>query len=89
MNKNRYVALIRKEANTDYWVDIPDVPGCAASGATKEEAIASFQEILPFHLDGLKEVGGSLRPPRTLKEITAEDKDGYEEAFMIDVEQNF
>ena len=29
-----YVAVIRKEPNTAYWVDAPDIPGCASSGDT-------------------------------------------------------
>lgn len=33
----QYIALIRKDRNTDYWVDIPDLPGCISSGETEEE----------------------------------------------------
>jgi predicted RNase H-like HicB family nuclease len=41
-----YIALIRKDAGTDYWVNIPDIPGCIASGETEEEAKAQFAEAL-------------------------------------------
>ena len=33
----KYVALIRKEDTTEYWVDIPDLPGCISAGKTEEE----------------------------------------------------
>ena len=41
-----YIALIRKDAGTDYWVKLPDIAGCIASGATKEERTTLFAEVL-------------------------------------------
>jgi predicted RNase H-like HicB family nuclease len=41
-----YVAVIRKVPGTDYWVDIPDIPGCISRGATPDAAKANFREAL-------------------------------------------
>lgn len=37
----------------------PDVPGCVATGATREEARARLLEALAFHRAGLAEDGGA------------------------------
>lgn len=44
----------------------PDVPGCIATGASREEAQHLFAEALEFHLDGLAREG--LPIPPTLSE---------------------
>ncbi len=48
-----YIALIRKDAGTDYWVNIPDISGCIASGETEEEAKVQFAEALKLHLKAI------------------------------------
>jgi len=35
----------------------PDLPGCASTGKTREEAESNMREAIGFHLDGLKEEG--------------------------------
>ena len=35
----------------------PDVPGCIATGKTREEVEANFREALEFHIEGLREAG--------------------------------
>ena len=32
----------------------PDVPGCAATGATREDVEAKYREALEFHIEGLR-----------------------------------
>lgn len=48
---------IHKDPGSVYGVTVPDVPGCFSSGETIEEAIASAQEAVYFHLEGLIEDG--------------------------------
>src|SRR6266702_8757706 len=54
----QYIALIHKEAGSDYGVSFPDFPGLITAGATLDEALALAEEALAFHLDGLTEDGG-------------------------------
>ena len=82
----KYIALIRKEAGTDYWVDIPDIPGCIASGETEQEAKSQFAEALKLHLDAMKKNGQPLPPPRTRDEVLAAEENEYLTDYVFDVE---
>ena len=73
-----YIALIYKDANSDYGVSFPDLPGVISAGRTLDEARAMAAEALAFHLEGLAEDGEAVPEPSTLEEImaVAENKDG-------------
>jgi predicted RNase H-like HicB family nuclease len=79
-----YIALIHKEANSDYGVSFPDLPGVITAGSTLDEARAMATEALAFHLEGLAEDGEAVPEPSTLEEIMAiaENKDGV--AVLVD-----
>jgi len=81
----KYVALIRKEFGTDYWVDVPDIPGCVSSGKTEDEAKANFLQALKLHLEGLKEQGGNLAAPRSRDEVLAAEEDDYLSDYIVEV----
>jgi predicted RNase H-like HicB family nuclease len=36
---------------------VPDLPGCIATGETREEVEALIREAIAFHIDGLREAG--------------------------------
>ena len=50
---NRYLIVIEETA-TGYSAYSPDVEGCVATGATKEEVETTMREAIEFHLEGLK-----------------------------------
>lgn len=58
-----YLIVIEPTA-TGFSAYAPDVDGCVATGATREEVTASMREALEFHLEGLREAGQSV-PPST------------------------
>ena len=80
----KYVALIRKEDETDYWVDIPDLPGCVSSGVTEEKARVNFQEALALHLQSMKEEGLGLPVPRSRDEVLAAEEDPYVSDYIVE-----
>jgi predicted RNase H-like HicB family nuclease len=41
----------------------PDVPGCMATGQTREEVEHNFKDALVFHIEGLKESGLPVPEP--------------------------
>jgi predicted RNase H-like HicB family nuclease len=87
MTASSYIALIRKEDNTDFWVDIPDIPGCVSSGETPEAAMKNFEEALSLHLKALMQIPGvELPPPRSLEQVLAAQEDPYDQAYMVDIE---
>ncbi len=52
----RFLVVIEK-ANDNYSVYSPDLPGCVATGATREEAERNMHEAIELHVRGLKEDG--------------------------------
>ena len=57
---NEYIALIRKEADSDFGVSFPDFPGCVTAGKDLDEANAFAREALALHIEGLIEDGVEL-----------------------------
>lgn len=61
----RYAIVIEKTLN-NYSAYAPDLPGCAATGATLAEVQQQLKEAIEFHLEGLREEGLPLPEPTTL-----------------------
>ena len=83
--KHSYVVLIRKEPQTDYWAEIPDIPGCAASGETAGAALANFEDALCLHIKGMVDDGAQLPPPRGIEEVISSDSGSFAEIYMVEV----
>ncbi len=69
-----YIALIRKEAGSDFGVSFPDLPGCATAGKDLDEALAFAREALALHLKGLASDGDAIPAPSTLEAVMAKRK---------------
>ena len=52
----KYLIVIEQTA-TGYSAYSPDVSGCVATGATREEAEREMKSAIAFHLDGLRAEG--------------------------------
>jgi predicted RNase H-like HicB family nuclease len=39
---------------------VPDLPGCIAAGASREEVLRLIRDAIAFHIEGMKEAGGSV-----------------------------
>lgn len=50
----KYLIIIEK-TETGYSAYVPDLPGCIATGNTKERTEKHIYEAIQFHLEGLKE----------------------------------
>ncbi len=50
----RFLVVIEK-ANDNYSAYSPDLPGCVATGATREEAERNMHEAIEMHVKGLRE----------------------------------
>ncbi|MBU3967441.1 MAG: type II toxin-antitoxin system HicB family antitoxin [Euryarchaeota archaeon] len=48
----RFLVVIEK-ANNNYSAYSPDLPGCVATGATREEAEDNMYEAIEMHIEGL------------------------------------
>ena len=50
---------------------IPELPGCAAHGATQQEALTNTQDAIRLWLDTDKEFGGPIPQPKGRRLILA------------------
>jgi predicted RNase H-like HicB family nuclease len=59
-----YVVVIEHEG--DAWgASVPDLPGFVAVGESREEVETSIAEVIPRHIDSLREHGEPVPPPTT------------------------
>lgn len=80
-----YIALLRKDPDSDYGVDFPDFPGCITAGITLEEARVMAAEALAGHIEGMVEDGLSIPGPSDLQSIMADPHNGDAVGFLVDV----
>ena len=66
-----YTALIDGKAGA-YGVYFPDLPGCAAMGATLEEAIVNAAEAMRDWADATIEKGDAIPEPRAIEALLAD-----------------
>lgn len=64
----RYLVVVEK-GPTSFGAYLPDLPGCIAFGETREEVLASIQEAIEFHLDGLREDGQPIPASSSSSEV--------------------
>lgn len=78
-----YIALIHKDAKSDYGVSFPDFPGCVTAGRTLDDARRLAAEALAFHVEGMLEDGDEIPEPSSLDAVTTSRKGVV--AFLVDL----
>ena len=73
----RYLVIIRR-TSTGYSVDVPDLPGCVATGTTVEHARQMIADAIEMHLELMRKSGELVPNPTTSYEF-AVDQDAAEE----------
>ena len=61
---SRYL-IILEETGTGFSAYSPDLPGCVATGATREEVQREMHEAIEFHIEGLRLAGDPVPEPRS------------------------
>lgn len=61
----RYAVII-EAANGNLSAYVPDLPGCVATGTTKDEVATKIRDAIRFHLDGMREDGVPIPSPTTV-----------------------
>ncbi|MCO5130060.1 MAG: type II toxin-antitoxin system HicB family antitoxin [Xanthobacteraceae bacterium] len=79
----QYIALIHKDAGSDYGVSFPDLPGCITAGSTLDEARNMAVEALALHLEGLAEDGEAIPEPSSLETIMANKENTDAVAVLV------
>ena len=69
----QYTIVIEK-APSNYAAYVPDLPGCVATGAAREESVREMRQAIEFHIESLREHGEPVPEPRctaTVVEVAA------------------
>ncbi len=56
-------AIVIEHAPAIFAAYVPDLPGCVATSATREEIERLIREAIEFHLEGLRADGQPFPPP--------------------------
>jgi predicted RNase H-like HicB family nuclease len=80
-----YIAIIHKDADSDYGVSFPDFPGCITAGRSLDEAKDMAGEALGGHVEEMLAAGEAIPAPSSLDAVMADPdfRDGV--AFLVGV----
>jgi predicted RNase H-like HicB family nuclease len=79
-----YIALIHKDAGSDYGVSFPDLPGCVTAGVDLDDARRMAEEALALHLEGMEDDGEPIPEPSSLEAIMADRENRSGVVVLID-----
>ena len=80
-----YIALLRKDPDSDFGVDFPDFPGCITAGSTLEETRVMAEEALEAHIACMRELGQVIPEPSALDDIMADPENAEAIPFPVTV----
>jgi predicted RNase H-like HicB family nuclease len=61
----RYEVIIYWSANDEAFIaEVPELPGCAADGATYEEAVSNVRTIIAEWIETAQQLGRPIPEPR-------------------------
>lgn len=63
----KYLVVFEKAAG-GYSAYVPDLPGCIATGRSREQVARNIREAIDFHLAGLLQDEGCLPAPEAFAE---------------------
>ena len=56
--------IVIERSTRNYAACAPDLPGCIATGATREEAVREMRRAIALHIESLRGHGESVPEPR-------------------------
>ena len=64
-SKHRYeIILYWSEEDDAYIAEVPELPGCAADGASYQEAIANAEDVIDGWIETALEMGREIPEPK-------------------------
>jgi predicted RNase H-like HicB family nuclease len=80
-----YIALLRKDPDSDFGVDFPDFPGCITAGSTLQETRLMAQEALEAHIGCMRELRQLIPEPSPLDDVMADPENAEAIPFLVAV----
>lgn len=62
--KKYMIILYWSEPDHAFIAEVPELPGCAADGQTRQEAIANAEVIIQQWIEAAKELGRAIPEPK-------------------------
>ena len=62
-------AVVFEKSDNNYAAYVPDLPGCIATGKTRDDVERHIREAIAFHIEGLKQQGETVPEPVTWAEL--------------------
>jgi predicted RNase H-like HicB family nuclease len=59
------ILVVIEQTSTGFAAYSPDLDGCVATGATREEVERTMREAVEFHLEGLRAEGEDVPAPHS------------------------
>ena len=57
--------IVIEQTPRNFSAYVPDLPGCIATGATREEVVHRIREAIEFHIEGMREQGEPIPEPQS------------------------
>lgn len=64
----QYMVIVEK-GPTSFGAYVPDLPGCTATGESRDEVLSLIREAIEFHIEGLRENGRPIPQPSSFSAI--------------------
>jgi predicted RNase H-like HicB family nuclease len=64
----KYMVVI-EQGPTSFGAYVPDLPGCAAVGESREEVVELIRDAIELHLEAMREQGDTLPEPMSTAEL--------------------
>jgi predicted RNase H-like HicB family nuclease len=62
-------AVVFEKTNNNYAAFVPDLPGCIATGKTRNAVEKNIREAIAFHIEGLRDEGERIPEPEAWTEL--------------------
>jgi len=62
-------AVVFEKSDNNYAAYVPDLPGCIATGKTRDDVERHIREAIAFPIEGLKQQGETVPEPVTWAEL--------------------
>jgi hypothetical protein len=85
-SRRAYIGLVRKTTGSDYWLDFPDIQGCAIGAGDLDALRDKAGPILQHHIDTLVRKGFEITPPSTLFNIKSREPFPHIGTLRIEVD---
>jgi predicted RNase H-like HicB family nuclease len=78
-----FIALIHKDADSDYGVSFPDLPGVVTAGVDLDDARGMAEEALALHLEGMEADHDPIPEPSSLEAVMAHRENRDAVAILV------